>query len=332
MKVCGVIVTYGDRFHLLSQVIDAFLKEGIGKIVIIDNGSSANTQAGIKKYSSELLIHRFEENKGTAIAFKTGIIKALETGCEFIWLMDDDTVPETGSLNTLNIFWNDLSKIEKEKNTALCSYRKDRPNFAKAIASNDPDEILPPKNNFAGFHIKTLFAKIYERLNADKKWTSEPVNSSALISAASYGGLFFHKDLIEKVGLPDESYFLYVDDFDFTYAITKAGGEIWVVTNSRIHDLESSFYLPEKKKILYHSAFDSPKDSSSYYALRNTIYFSKKYLCKTKTVYFVNKVLFLCFITIIGILRGKMHRLKIIMAAINDGEKGRLGFNRDHKI
>ncbi len=63
-------------------------------------------------------------------------------------------------------------------------------------------------------------------------------------------GLFFHKDLIEKIGLPDESYFLYVDDFDFTYRITKAGGEIWMVTNSHLHDLESSFYLPGKKEDL----------------------------------------------------------------------------------
>lgn len=332
MKVCGVIVTYGDRFHLLSQVIDALLLEAIEKIVVIDNGSSANTQAGINKYLPKLLIHRFEENKGTAIAFKTGILKALETGCEFIWLMDDDTVPETGSLHALKVFWNDLSKIEKEKKTVLCSFRKDRPNFVTAIANNDPDEILPRKNNFAGFHIKNLFAKIDERISSRDNGISKPLNSAALISAASYGGLFFHKDIVEKVGLPDQSYFLYVDDFDFTYGITKAGGEIWVVTNSRIHDLESSFYLPGKKKLLYHSAFDSPKDSSSYYALRNTIYFSKKYLRKNKPVYFLNKALFLCFITIIGVLRGKMHRLKIIMRAVKDGENGRLGFNRDYII
>lgn len=332
MKVCGVIVTYGDRFHLLSQVINALLKEGIEKIVVIDNGSSATTQAGIKKYTPGLLIHRFEENKGTAIAFKTGIIKALETGCEFTWLLDDDTVPETGSLNKLKIFWDNLSKTEKEKNTALCSFRKDRPNFTKAIAGNDPGEILPQKNNFAGFHIKNLLAKVHERFNSNQRKTTGPINSPASISAATYGGLFFHKDLIEKVGLPDESYFLYVDDFDFTYGITKAGGEIWVVTNSQIHDLESSFYLPEKKKILYHSALDSPKDSSSYYALRNTIYFSKKYLRKNKTIYFLNKALFLCFITIIALLRGKSRRLKIIMAAIKDGENGRLGSNQDYKI
>src|SRR4026207_1191626 len=112
MQVCGVIVTYGDRFHLLSHVINALLKEKIDKIVIIDNGSSANTQTGIKKYPANVSLHRFEENKGTAIAFKTGIIKAIETGCEFIWLMDDDTVPEINSLDQLKNFWKDFSKTE----------------------------------------------------------------------------------------------------------------------------------------------------------------------------------------------------------------------------
>jgi|SRR5688572_2479346 len=332
MKVCGVIVTYGDRFHLLAQVINAFLKEGIDKILIVDNGSSANTQAGIKNYSPGLVIHRFEENKGTAIAFKTGIVKALETGCDFIWLMDDDTVPETGSLHALKLSWNNLSKIGKEKNTALCSYRKDRPNFVKAIASDDPGDILPLKNNFAGFHIKNLFTKIRERLISNNKRNSGSRSGTAIISAAPYGGLFFHQDLIEKAGLPDESYFLYVDDFDFTYGITKASGEIWMIPTSIVRDLESSFYLPGKKKILYHSAFDSAKDSSSYYALRNTIYFSKKYLLNNRMIYFLNKALFLCFINIIGIVRGKLHRLKIIRAAIKDGERGLLGFNQDYKI
>src|SRR5688572_27654386 len=162
MQVCGVIVTYDDRFHLLSQVIDALLKEGIDKIIIIDNGSSVNMQTEIKRYSANVVLHRFEENKGTAIGFKTGITKAIENGCEFIWLLDDDTVPGTGSLDQLKKFWKHFSKIEKEKNTALCSYRKDRPNFAKAMAKNNPDEVLPVKNNFAGFHIKTLFTKTRE--------------------------------------------------------------------------------------------------------------------------------------------------------------------------
>src|SRR4030095_2429811 len=275
MQVCGVIVTYGDRFHLLLQVINALWKEKTDKVILIDNGSSVNTRAALKKYFPDLVIYRFEENRGSAIAFKTGIEKALSSGCDFFWLMDDDTCPEHGSLDHLRKFWNKIPAPEKEKNIALCSYRIDRSNFVDAISNNDPDEILPLKNNFGGFHIKKLFAKIRERMVSKNSRATKQVQDHGKISAAPYGGFFFHKDIIEKIGLPDESYFLYVDDFDFTYRVTKAGGEIQMITSSVIHDLESSFYLPGKKRILYHSAFDSAKDSSAYYALRNTVYFSK---------------------------------------------------------
>jgi GT2 family glycosyltransferase len=332
MQVCGVIVTYGDRLHLLSQVIDGLLKERIDKIVIIDNGSSVNTQTGLNKYLANVILHRFDENKGTAIAFKTGIIKAIETGCEFIWLMDDDTVSVTGSLDHLKDFWSHLPENEKGKTIALCSYRQDRSNFVKAFVNNNPDEILPAKNNFAGFHIKNLVSKFRERINPGKKKPGEPAPGAVRISAASYGGLFFHKDLIKQIGLPEESYLLYVDDFDFTYRIARSGGKIWMVTNSIIHDLESSFYLPAKKNLLYHSAFDAIKDSSPYYALRNTVYFSKQFLVSNKFVYTLNRFLFLAFITVIGILRGKSKRLKLIRSAIKDGENGRLGFNPEYKI
>ena len=32
MKIYAVIVTYGDRFHLLEQVMNACYKEGVNKI------------------------------------------------------------------------------------------------------------------------------------------------------------------------------------------------------------------------------------------------------------------------------------------------------------
>ena len=55
-----------------------------------------------------------------------------------------------------------------------------------------------------------------------------------------YGGLFFHRSIIDIIGLPDTNYFLYGDDFDFSYRITKKGGKIFLVTQSVIEDLEKS--------------------------------------------------------------------------------------------
>lgn len=39
MKVYAVTVTYGNRFHLLKQVIDSALREGVSKIIVVDNNS-----------------------------------------------------------------------------------------------------------------------------------------------------------------------------------------------------------------------------------------------------------------------------------------------------
>ena len=334
MKVCVVIVTYGDRFHLLSQVIEGLRREGVDQLVIIDNGSSSQDQleAYYRNAAHGMITYRFEKNTGTAKAFKTGIEQAIETGCEFIWLMDDDTLAQPGALAHLKKNWNDLYKKGNEIRLALCSFRNDRPNFVMAAQYNDPSALLPLQNNFAGFHVRSFFSKLSERLLTGRKRTANQANDLVPIDAASYGGLFFHKDLIGKIGLPDESYFLYADDFEFSLRIKKNGGKILLVTKSILHDLENSFYLPSKKKALYHSAFDSPKDSSVYYATRNTIYFSKTNLLTSKSVYLLNKISFLTLITVLGFLRGNFHRLKVIRMAIKDGEKGRLGSNPEFPI
>ena len=334
MKVCGVIVTYGDRFHLLSQVIEGMRGEEVDKLVVVDNGSSSSQKIKELKQNvtPHLTIYRFEENTGTAKAFTTGIEQAMRTGCDFIWLMDDDTLARPGALAHLKKNWKDLYKKENETKLALCSFRNDRPNFVLAAQNNDPAALLPLQNNFAGFHVRSFFSKLSERLLPDRKRTAAQASDLVPIDAASYGGLFFHKDLIGKIGLPDKSYFLYADDFEFSFRIKKNGGKILLVTKSILHDLENSFYLPSKKKALYHSAFDSVKDSSVYYATRNTIYFSKNHLLTSKSAYLINKVSFLTFITVLGFLRWNFHRLRVIRMAIKDGENGRLGFNPEFPI
>ena len=44
IKVCSVIVTYGNRFHLLKQVIEACYKEGVDKVIVVDNASEENSR------------------------------------------------------------------------------------------------------------------------------------------------------------------------------------------------------------------------------------------------------------------------------------------------
>ena len=110
--------------------------------------------------------------------------------------------------------------------------------------------LLGRVNGFIGFHIFDFHSKIIrflkkvslkknvnqymseiaDKCTCDKNWGTVPV--------APYGGLFFHKKLIDIIGYPMEDLFLYQDDFEYTYRITKNGGKIYLILNSTVKDLE----------------------------------------------------------------------------------------------
>ncbi len=335
MTICCVTVTYGNRFHLLSRVVKELLDAAVNVIVIVDNGSAEESRRQLDNLQNQhpgiIQVIRFDKNEGSAKGFKTGIRAAVESGTDFIWLLDDDNKPAHNALQELTGFWATVETPRKEALTALSAYRNDRPNYTEALLENDPAKILQPRNNFAGFHIKTLYLKLAARIFS-RRQQAAILPRAGRIKAAAYGGLFFHRKLVDTIGLPDESYFLYADDFAFTYPLSEKGGDIWLVTSSRIEDLESSFYIAPKKKMLSHSLFDAPREANIYYAFRNSIYFSKTYLTTNKTVYTLNKYIFLALITLMALLRGKIRRLGLLRDAVADGESGKLGKNSKYTI
>ena len=117
MKVCSVIVTYGDRFHLLKQVIEACYKEGVDKVIVIDNASEENSKKQLKEYEKEnqdrLKVIYLEENIGSAGGYKRGLQEAYECEeCEYIWLLDDDNMPQKKSFvkRKLNVLYSQKNK------------------------------------------------------------------------------------------------------------------------------------------------------------------------------------------------------------------------------
>jgi hypothetical protein len=81
--------------------------------------------------------------------------------------------------------------------------------------------------------------------------------------------LFIHKNLIDNIGFPNEKFYLYGDDTEWTYRITKGGGKIYLILESIIVDLEPFWgingnFLIDKIQ----------KDKRRfYYACRNAAFF-----------------------------------------------------------
>ncbi len=339
MNICVITVTYGNRFHLLEKVLDALIQDEIKKIIIIDNGSSVESNQKMQDYaqksSKNIQITPIGYNAGSAKGFKMGLEKALEipeTETPFFWILDDDNLPQADTLEVLLKFWKELTNTENYRKTALLANRVDRKNFVATLITQNPDDILTRKNSFMGFHWANIWELLYERImkkdfkNIEKeKYQNLPLFTK--ISAAPYGGLFFHRDLLKTTALPDEKYVLYCDDFAFTLPITRSGGTIWFIKDSILEDVERSVYLPKKKKWLHHLLFEA-KEAQAYYALRNMVYFPLNTQQNTnKFTCFVNKCSLFFMLSIMALLRGELGKLAILWEANNDAVNGKMGVN-----
>lgn len=331
MKVCAVIVTYGDRIHLLKQVMDTCYKEGANNIIVVDNDSEQNSKIELKKYEKEnkdkLKVIYLNENTGSAGGFKRGLQEAYnDSDCEFIWLLDDDNQPQKYSLKVLKDFWNDLNQEDKNEKVSLLSYRKDRVAYKEAVMTNNLNLVLGRKNSFLGFHIIDLpkkVLKVIKRKFGLKTFIENTNVKSGKVSVGPYGGMFFHKNLIDSIGYPKEEFYLYADDHEWSYRITKNGGGIYLVLDSLVDDIDTSWNVSKDRKKSF-QVIATGSEFRMYYSVRNRVFFESSNLVLNELVYKLNIFIF----SILVKLADKSNQ-KVFKKAINDGLLNKMGKNEN---
>ena len=99
-----VVVTY-NRLNLLQENILALKQQTfpLHKIFIVNNCSTDGTHEFLDSLSndSQMEIIHLPENKGGAWGFYEGIKQAVLAGCDYVWIMDDDTIPTKNALEEL---------------------------------------------------------------------------------------------------------------------------------------------------------------------------------------------------------------------------------------
>lgn len=334
-RICAAIVSYGNRFHLLKQVLDYCREADIYEIVLIDNGISSDSKAQLlaylNRYPKPVHLSEMGRNTGSAPGFKMAIEQACSKSSEYILLLDDDNLPQPECLNLFQSNWQQLSQKTSTENLILLANRIDRSNFKKVITSRNPMDMLQPKNHFLGFHWGAFGEKLIERILSPKIKENDGQAKPCLVAAAPYSGMFFHRNLIAKNGLPREDYVLYMDDFEFSHRIFQNKGQIYLLADCIIDDLESSVYLPKKKGFFYHSLFEG-NETPMFYAYRNMLVFSNQYLLSNRLIYTFNKYSFLLMIRILALLNGKWSKLKVLKDATYAGENNILGENSNYPL
>jgi GT2 family glycosyltransferase len=327
MKICAVTVTYGNRAEFCIKISENIIAQGIHQLIIIDNGSVVESRDKLIQFANKnpsVKLITLATNTGSAFGFGAGISAFLGSASDFILLLDDDNLPGTDMISGMVRFWEENSEIEKEKNLALSAFRKDRPNMIAAMQSGNPKYILPVENSFMGFHIRLMGRFIRQRVKMDRT-QAEGMRPFLEIPVSPYGGLWMHRRLCERIGLPDIEYVLYMDDFAYTKRITDLNGKIILLRDCSIQDIQESYYLPVKKTWLYHSLLYASNDSITYYTCRNIVFFCKGYLVTNLFVYGLNRFLYFMAVFMLSIISHKIRKLRIIYLAVRDAESPSMG-------
>lgn len=312
MQITLVTVTYGERWMFIEQMIDYIReKPQIEHLIIVTNGL---TKENLQKITTgaaadnRILIHSFEENTGSAGGFHKGLEMASKKASDFILLLDDDNIPEEDALEKATEC---LAATDFDlQRDCLQLYRPSKPGFVKAEKKRNPYAMLGTLNSFMGFNVLDKVAKIYP--------TTHISTQKAHVAVATYGGMFFHKNLVKVIGLPDKNLFLYADDYEYSYRITKLGGVIYLCKSSVVNDLETSFYNV-KRNALQTRFSNARSEETIYYMVRNNVKFEKNFVTN-KWLYQLNKSIYLKFLFVLMNLTREQHKFSIIQKAIKDAD------------
>lgn len=99
-KVACVIVTY-NRLNLLKQCVDAVRNQSYEDfdIIVVNNGSTDGTREWLNSNNDIIQIN--QNNVGGAGGFYSGMKRAYDDGYGWIWMMDDDGLPDAHQLENL---------------------------------------------------------------------------------------------------------------------------------------------------------------------------------------------------------------------------------------
>jgi GT2 family glycosyltransferase len=291
-----LIVTYGDRFNYLKQVLDACVleyknnRDKLLEIIIIDNASSSSEK--IKEFIQSNLEVKIKHiqlgtNTGSAGGYGIGLKYFLNTGSEYVLLLDDDNVPE---INFLKLYISALNIFPKDyRNKVALSGRRlfhDKESFYGRKIPYSPKFLF----GYNIFNPKTVLSLIKKHLFNNKKYLlSNKFTPMYKNHSLVYGGVFLSKDIVKKVGFPLDYLFTYGDDTEYGSRIIKNGFAIYQLFIPYISDVDIS-----NRSDSYLSVFsETTKPFRVFYSFRNNTYLSR---------YVYNSNLFCLVVNLVAIL------------------------------
>lgn len=241
-KIAAIVVTYNRRSLLEKCLSGLELQESLDSIIIINNGSSDDTQTFLNNYDSskELHVVNLKENTGGAGGFHEGIKLSASLGFAYSWIMDDDACALDSALEKLLIAINLLNG-----------------EFG-FLASNVISE--------TGEAMNTPVIDLRLSDNGYQSWTKHVDKGLVKIRMATFVSILIKNELIQILGLPVKEMFIWGDDSEYTQRISNIAEGYLVGNSVVVHRRQTAGAL----NIIYETNQDRLK--MYYRVYRNSLY------------------------------------------------------------
>ncbi len=266
MNKIGIVTVTFNSSSVLNEFMQSCLKQSYHNFIlyVIDSGSSDNTLDLLKVYTDKrIVVIDTGYNIGFAAGSNRGIQRAFTDGCDYICLLNNDTVFNS---NLFSILLSNLELANVDMAAPKMMYHE-------------------PYNKiwYAGGEFKKRHE--YKVIHyGENEIDIGQYDNPGFCEFAPMCCVLFKKECFDRIGLLDEKFFVYSEDADWFLRAKRAGLKL--------------LYIPQA--VLLHkvsSLTEGPRSKfSAMFGTRNKVYFIRKNFRGLKRVTYITEYFLWIFV------------------------------------
>ena len=291
-RVAAVIANWNGGAENL-ECIASLLAQGLepGEIVFVDNGSTDGSLEAVLRHHPDLCLVRNAQNLGFGEASNQGARKALESGAQAVFFVNNDVFAPAGVLLRL------VQALEADPQAGIVGPR--------VLYKNEPALVWA-----AGGML--TWRENLSTLIGHREPDGERFRENKLVDYVAGCALLVRADTLRRIGCFDAQFFAYMEDVDLCLRAHRAGFTVHVIGDVCVYHATSSAtgggYNPRRK----------------YMMGVNSIWFLKRHAHAGQWMRFmVFDVLTLPILWVWGLFKGRSRSVLAKALGIVDGLRGK---------